>query len=133
MSPFRHELRVRYGECDAQGIVFNAHYLAYFDVAYTELWREAVGSWSEMTGRGYDVVVAESRLRFRAPARFDDIVAIELAPALGRTSITTTARYLRGEELLVEGELRHVVVSTDDWRPVEMPDWLRTGLVRFQP
>ena len=39
--PFSHRLRVRYGECDAQGIVFNANYLAYVDVALTELWREA--------------------------------------------------------------------------------------------
>ena len=41
--PFVHEIRVRYGECDPQGIVFNANYLAYFDVAFTELWRAAVG------------------------------------------------------------------------------------------
>ena len=40
---FRHLLRVRYGECDPQNIVFNANYLLYFDVAFTELWREAVG------------------------------------------------------------------------------------------
>ena len=39
-----HVLRVRFGECDPQGIVFNAHYVAYFDVALTELWREALGS-----------------------------------------------------------------------------------------
>ena len=42
-ASFVHELRVRYGECDPQGIVFNANYLLYFDVAFTELWREAVG------------------------------------------------------------------------------------------
>jgi acyl-CoA thioester hydrolase len=131
MAPFRHELRVRYGECDAQGIVFNAHYLAYFDVAYTELWRAAFGSWSTMTERGYDSVVGEARLRFRAPARFDDVVAIELAPALGRSSITTAVRYLRGDELLVEGELRHVVVTTDTWKPVDMPVWIRDGLAPF--
>ena len=44
-EPFRHSLRVRYHECDPQGIVFNANYLAYHDIAVTELWREAFGSW----------------------------------------------------------------------------------------
>ena len=40
-KPLAHTVRVRYGECDLQGIVFNAHYLSYFDISITELWREA--------------------------------------------------------------------------------------------
>ena len=81
----QHVLRVRYGECDPQGIVFNANYLMYADVAFTELWREAIGPWLEMTERGYDAVVAETRLIFRAPARFDDEIAVGLQIArLGR-------------------------------------------------
>src|SRR5450759_5929888 len=79
--PFVHELRVRYGECDPQGIVFNANYLLYFDVAFTELWRAAVGPWQEMVGRGVDAVVAEANLEFRARARFDD--ELELRAPIG--------------------------------------------------
>src|SRR3954449_4733048 len=98
--PFEHGLRVRYGECDPQGIVFNANYLLYFDVAFTELWREAVGPWSEMTTRGYDAVVGEARLTFRRPARFDDELMLALTVArLGRSSIGTALRVLRGDEL----------------------------------
>ena len=131
-SSFQHSLRVRYGECDPQGIVFNANYLLFFDVAFTELWREAVGPWLEMGERGYDAVVGEARLRFRAPARFDDTLVLDLSiERLGSSSITTGVRILRGEELLVEGELRHVVVSTETWRPVPMPDWIRDGLARY--
>ena len=48
---FDHDLRVRYGECDPQNIVFNANYFLYFDVAFTELWREAIGPWEEMVER----------------------------------------------------------------------------------
>ena len=62
---FRHRLRVRYVECDAQGVVFNAHYLAYFDIGITELWREALGSYQDMLDAGVDVVVAEAGVRFR--------------------------------------------------------------------
>jgi acyl-CoA thioester hydrolase len=134
MPAFRHEMRVRYGECDPQGIVFNANYLAFFDVAFTELWRARIGDWDNMTERGYDAVVAEASMRFRRPARFDDVIALELTvQEIGRSSLRTSVDILRGDELLVEGELRHVVVSTDTWRPAEMPDFIRTGLEPFGP
>ena len=130
--PFVHELRVRYGECDAQGHVFNAHYLSYFDVAYTELFRDAVGPWSAMAQWGVDSVVAEAALRFRAPARFDDVIALALrVERLGRSSVEIAFEVRRGDEVLVEGSVRHVVVSTADWRPAEMPEAVRQGLARF--
>ena len=127
--PFAHELRVRYGECDPQGIVFNANYLLYFDVAFTELWRAAVGPWQEMVQRGIDAVVAEAGLRFRAPARFDDVLALEARVVdLGRTSLTTEIDVVRDGKTLVEGRLRHVVVDTRTWDKTPIPDWVREGL-----
>ena len=136
-APFVHELRVRYGECDLQGIVFNANYLLYFDVAFTELWREAVGPWQEMVQRGVDAVVAHADIDFRAPARYDDVLALSAQVVrLGRTAITTEIDVMRGAELLVAMRLRHVCVSsesTDSAKPVavEIPDWIRDGLRRF--
>jgi acyl-CoA thioester hydrolase len=131
-SPFVHELRVRYGECDPQGIVFNANYLLYFDVAFTELWRAGVGPWQEMVERGIDAVVAEANVRFHAPARFDDELRLRAIVArLGTTSITTRIDVLRGDELLVEGELRHVCVTTDTWGKTDLPEWVRSGLSPF--
>jgi acyl-CoA thioester hydrolase len=131
-APFVHELRVRYGECDPQGIVFNANYLLYFDVAFTELWRAAIGPWQEMVARGIDAVVAEANLSFRAPARYDDELALAAqVTRLGRTAITTEIDVLRGQELLVAGRLRHVCVATDTWRKTDVPDWVRSGLRRF--
>jgi acyl-CoA thioester hydrolase len=131
-KPFVHELRVRYGECDPQGIVFNANYLLYFDVAFTELWRAAVGPWQGMIEHGVDAVVADANLSFRAPARFDDELQLRAQIArLGKTSITTEIDVVRAEELLVAGRLRHVCVATDTWRKTDMPDWIRGGLQRF--
>ena len=131
-APFLHELRVRYGECDPQGIVFNANYLLYFDVAFTEMWRAAVGPWQEMVGRGIDAVVAETHLSFRAPARFDDELVLSVQVArLGTTALTTEIDVMRGEELLLAGWLRHVCVSTDTWRKTDIPTWVRDGLRRF--
>ena len=131
-APFVHELRVRYGECDPQGIVFNANYLLYFDVGFTELWRAAVGPWGEMVEQGFDAVVAESHLSFRAPARFDDDLRLELTVTrLGTTSVTTSIDVIRGEEPLVAGWLRHVCVSTETWSKTELPAHVREGLARF--
>jgi acyl-CoA thioester hydrolase len=123
------ELRVRYGECDPQGIVFNANYLSYFDVAFTELWRAALGSWQDMVERGVDAVVAEANLQFRSPARFDDVLELQAeVTRLGRTSITTEIDVVRDGELLVAGRLRHVIVDAATWKKTEVPDWVRAGL-----
>jgi acyl-CoA thioester hydrolase len=128
-APFVHELRVRYGECDPQGIVFNANYLLYYDVAFTELWRDAVGPWALMNERGIDLVVAEASLRFLAPARFDDVLALSIAvERLGASSLATAWRVRRGGDLLVEGGMRHVCVDASTWTKTELPDWLRAGL-----
>jgi acyl-CoA thioester hydrolase len=134
---FVHELRVRYGECDPQGIVFNANYLLYFDVAFTELWREAVGPWQEMVAKGIDAVVAEANVSFRAAARFDDQLELRAQVAqLGRTAVTTEIDVVRDGELLVAGRLRHVCVSTDSIdetkaSPCPWPSDIRAGLTRF--
>ena len=137
----KHHLRVRYAECDMQGHVFNAHWLAYFDTAYTELWRAAVGDWSQVTGRGIDLVVAEANVSYRAPARFDDEIALAATvERLGTTSITTgfvgrraaaaaTADTTATDgDLLAEGRLVHVVVDAYDFTKREIPGWVREAL-----
>ena len=129
-----HELRVRYGECDPQGIVFNANYLLYFDVAFTEYWRDRVGPWDDMVSFGVDVVVAEANLRFRAPARFDDVLALEVTTEeLGKTSMTTRIDVQRDGELLVEMRLRHVFVDRATWSKTAMPDGIREQLAAPAP
>ena len=126
---FVHELRVRYGECDPQGIVFNANYLLYFDVTFTEYWRDRVGPWDDMVSFGVDVVVAEANLRFRAPARFDDVLALEVTTEeLGKTSMTTRVDVHRDGELLVEMRLRHVFVDRESWSKTDMPQEIRERL-----
>ena len=125
----RHTIRVRYAECDAQGVVFNAHYLAFFDLALTELWRASFGSYAAMVERGVDVVVAEAVVRFRRPAAFDELLDLEIAVTrLGTTSMATSHRITRGGELVVEGEMVHVFVSTDGAGKTPIPEWIRQQL-----
>jgi acyl-CoA thioester hydrolase len=129
---FTHRLRVRFAECDPQGVVFNANYLAYLDVGMTELWRAALGSYQAMLDRGIDMVVVETRLSFHAPARFDDELTLEIAISrLGATSISTDHRVLRGDELIAQGELHHVFVDRQSLSKTEIADWLRTPLSRW--
>ncbi len=128
-EPFVHRLRVRYAECDPQGVLFNANYLAYVDHTITELWRAAYGGYTVMLDQGVDIVVAEANLRFLGSARFDDEIAIEtVVTNVGTTSVTTGYRFLRGEELLLEASLRHVFVDRETGLKTPMPDWAREGL-----
>jgi acyl-CoA thioester hydrolase len=131
-TAFRHPLRVRFAECDPQGIVFNAHYVAWFDVALTELWREALGSWAAMVERGVDAVVAELSVEFRSPARADELVAlVATVEGFGTTSLRSRVDVVRGDELLASGRLRHVFVDAATWTPVPAPDWIRAALAPY--
>ena len=122
-------LRVRYGECDLQGIAFNAHYLTYFDTSMTELWRAAYGSYQVMLDRGVDIVLAEAHLRFRKPARFDDELALSVAVThIGNTSILTSHAARCDGEVVADGDLRHVLVDLKTLEKTPIPAWAREGL-----
>ncbi len=124
-----HRLRVRYGECDPQGVVFNANYFAYFDVALTELWREALGGYAAMMEAGADLQVVEATARYRAPARFDEELDITIEVSrLGTTSMVTTLAVYRDGALLVEGELAHVFVDASTLVKIPIPEAIRSAL-----
>jgi acyl-CoA thioester hydrolase len=129
---FVHRLRVRYGECDPQGVVFNANYFAYFDVVLTEFWRHAIGPYGAMIDQGADLVVGEAKARFLAPAIFDDEIDCELKiTRLGTTAMTTQIDIRRDGEVLVEGELRHVFIDPATKQKRQMPEEIRGGLAPY--
>lgn len=129
MTVFVHRLRVRYSECDQQGVVFNGHYLFYYDNALTELWRDRIGPYQDMVTRGHDVVVAEATLRYRSAARFDELVDISMPVAhLGNTSMIIRPEYRVGDRLVADGEMRHVFVDPSTLVPKPMPDDIRAAL-----
>jgi acyl-CoA thioester hydrolase len=126
---FTHRLRVRYSECDQQGVVFNGHYLFYYDVAITELWRAAVCAWDEAVAQGYDLVVAEARIRYREAARFDDLVDVRMPIArLGTTSMVIRPEFWVGERLIADGEVRHVFIDPATMSKREIPPDVRSAL-----
>ncbi len=128
-SPFVHRLRVRYNECDMQGIVFNSHYYTWMDIGHTELIREVVGPVQDVFYvLGVDVMVAESSARYRASARYDQEIDIEVRlAALTTTSMTTAYTFRHGDVVLAEGSARHVCVSRDSWTKTPWPDEIRSA------
>jgi acyl-CoA thioester hydrolase len=134
-EPFRHRIRVRFNECDGQGVVFYANYLMYFDVAMTELWREAFGTgYAGMIADGTDAMVAEANIRYRASARFDD--ELDLVAAVTRIGTTSTVTHLTAERVadgtvLAEADLRHVFIDPGSLEKREIPDEVRVGMGRY--
>jgi acyl-CoA thioester hydrolase len=135
-EPFRHRIRVRFNECDSQGVVFYANYLVYFDVAMTELWREAFGGsgYAGMIEAGTDAMVTEVTIRYRAPARFDD--EIDLIAAVTRIGTTSTVTRLTAERVvdravLAEADLRHVFIHAGTLEKRVIPDDIRAGMGRY--
>ncbi|RCW46953.1 acyl-CoA thioester hydrolase [Halopolyspora algeriensis] len=130
----RMPLRVRYHECDPQGVVFNAHYLAYADMASFEYLKALFGSHTELVERGVDLVVAESNVRYLAACRFDDELAVAVfTQRIGTTSLVLRFEIRRGAELVTEITNRYAWVDTQTLRPAPPPDDVRETLTRSVP
>jgi acyl-CoA thioester hydrolase len=128
-EPFRHSLRVRYNECDPQNAVFNANYLMYFDIAVSELWREALGSYDAMVDSGIDMVVAEANVRYLSPLRFDeDFEVVVTVSKLGTTSMSSALAVERNGDVVAEGKLRHVFIEAGGGGKTPIPERVRKAL-----
>jgi acyl-CoA thioester hydrolase len=129
-EPFRHSIRVRYGECDPQGVVFNANWLAYFDIVMTELFRERVpGDYTGMLEAGTDMVVAEATVRFLGPAGFDDEIDFDATVTrLGNTAMSTHIEATVAGRPAASGDMRHVFVDSRAGGKKDMPQDVRDGL-----
>lgn len=108
------ELRVRYAETDAMGIVHHATYPVWMELGRSDFLRELGQSYAEWEARGVRLVVNEIRVRFRAPARYDELVQVRtrLAEA-GRRRIVFHYDIERAGTLLAQGESVHLVAGSD--------------------
>ena len=130
----RERLRVRWSETDAQGIVFNGHYLTYFDVAITEYWR-AVGMPypAALEGTGVDLFAVKSTVEYLAPARYDDWIEVGCRAArVGRSSIGFELAIWRDTQPITKGELVYVCADPVERRSVAIPDRLRQAIAAFE-
>src|SRR5688500_18675802 len=122
---FFHRLRVRWAEVDMQNIVFNAHYLMYFDTAVTDYWRTLGLPYQEaMQQLGGDLYVKKATVEFHASARMDDLIDIAMkCGRIGNSSMAFTGAIFRGDELLITCELVYVFAdpASQTSRPVPAP------------
>ena len=125
-------LRVRYAETDQMGVVYYANYLVWFEIGRTDFCLQHGFAYRAMEQEGgLYIMVAEARCRYKAPARYDDEIAL-------RTRLTGMRRRVlifgyevyrqRTDELIAEGETVHVITDREG-RPRSLPDKYRELLL----
>lgn len=121
---FQHTVRARFAETDAMGIVHHAAYLPWLEAARVE-WLRALGHpYDQLRAEGTDMAVVEVQARYRAPARFDDVVTVHLGMGPRARSTFRVAYLLTVDERpIVTAVTAHAAVRPDG-RPTRLPRWL---------
>ena len=129
-APFRYYLRVRYGECDQQGVVYNARYGEYVDLACTEFLRASLAPANCFDG-SFEFQVVRLLIEWTSPARFDDTLEVSVAvQKFGTTSFTLGFEIRRAGEALaiVTAETVNVYVDPKTWAKAPLPEEFRARL-----
>jgi len=109
------DIRVRYAETDAMGIVHHATYPVWMELGRSDFLRELGQSYADWEARGVRLVVNEIRVRFRAPALYDELVQVRTSlQEAGRRKVVFGYRIERAGTLLAEGESVHLVAGSDN-------------------
>jgi acyl-CoA thioester hydrolase len=129
-EPFTYYLRVRYVECDAQRVVFNSRYGEYVDAAMTEFLR-AIGFREQLLSGEIDFQLVKQTTEWRAPARFDQVLAISVIPRhLGNTSFVLATEFrIKGADAVIAAvETVYVLVDTRTLTKTPLPPAFRSAL-----
>ncbi|MGK0269054.1 MAG: acyl-CoA thioester hydrolase [Paraglaciecola sp.] len=131
-KPFTLLLRVRYGECDAQHVVFNARYADYVDIALTEYFRVAVGGFQVLIDKGLDNQVVSLHIDWYSSAKFDDVLALDVSlQKVGNTSYAFDISICDfiSKKIIAKSTSTYVLVDTQSYQKQTVPDWLREKLL----
>ncbi len=133
---FRCRIRVRWAECDAQGIVFNGAYFSYLEVAMAAYYRNLGIALYDPEGRRYfDTATVKATLEYISPALVDDILdAYWRVERIGNSSITTRAEFYnsRSGDLVLKAEVIHVDYDSDAGTSRPVPDDMRLLIETFE-
>jgi acyl-CoA thioester hydrolase len=133
---FRLLLRVRFGECDMQGVVFNPRYLDYVDIAITEYLRVIWGGVDDLLSRDIDSQTVRQAIDWKGSARVDEILVILMDTArIGTTSFAIHSEFRRFEsgDLIARAESVYVLISAAKRTKAEIPGKERSALERGAP
>jgi acyl-CoA thioester hydrolase len=129
----RHEVRVIFGDTDQMGVVYYANYLRYFEGARAAYWRALGKSYKDLEAWGIALPVVEAHCAYRRPARYEDVLAVEVwVSQLRAASLRFAYRVSRGDEPIAEGMTRHAVVGGDG-RLRALPPVLRDAIPPISP
>jgi acyl-CoA thioester hydrolase len=121
----RTDVRVRFAETDAQGVVHHANYLVWFELARVEFLERFAGGYQRLRDEGIESLLVEANVRFISPARFDERLVVH-----SRCLDVRGARFKfeyaveRDGVLLAEGYTAHGTVDAATMRPTRTPQWL---------
>jgi acyl-CoA thioester hydrolase len=135
IDAFQLLLRVRYSECDAQGIVFNARWSEYVDVAAGELCRALFGA-IDPTQTGTDWKLVKQTLEWKASGRYDDVLDIRVrCVRVGTTSFTLATEFRRhpDDAVIVTAETVYVLIHPALGTKRRVPDQQRIAFERGAP
>jgi acyl-CoA thioester hydrolase len=130
---FNTDVTVRFAETDAQGVVHNANYLIWFEVARVAYLAEYAGGYSAIREQGIESFVLESHVRFLQPAHFDDRLRIhtrvgEVRGARFRFDYEIT----RDGAVIADGWTSHACVDAKTLRPTRIPGTLADAIARAE-
>ncbi len=129
MADFRFYLRVRYGECDAQKVVFNARYGDYTDLAVTEYLR-ALGFGAALVDGSFDYQLVKQTTEWKSPARFDDVIEATVHGAhVGNSSFTIACEFRRAGTTMVLARSETVYVMIDGGGKTPVPQPTREAIL----
>ena len=131
---FSERLRVRWAEIDAQKIVFNGHYLMYFDTAVAGYWRALAMPYAQtMEHLGGDLFVRKASVDYLGSARYDDLLDIGLrCERIGSSSLRFIGAVFRADQLLVSCELVYVFADPRAQTSRPVPAALRSVIEAFE-
>ncbi|TGL24024.1 acyl-CoA thioesterase [Leptospira yanagawae] len=122
-NQFVYQLRIRYSEVDTQGIVFNANYLNYLDVAITEYFRAKGISYTEfMEKYQLDFHVIQSLIDYRNGAKFVEVMEVQLEPSYQSSKVFWEFQMKIGEKRICSGILTYITVSHVTKKIVSLPE-----------
>ena len=133
---FHLSLRVRWAECDLQGIVYNACYVTYLEVAQVDYFRNlGILIYDERQRTSFDTATVKATLEFKAPAKLDEMIDVYTrVPYIGSSSFTMETEIYREDSdvLLVKAEVVYVNYDADQGEARPVPDDVRTRINQFE-
>lgn len=133
---FQYRLRVRYAECDAQSVVFNARYADYVDLAMNEYIRTLFGNYQRLLERDLDIQVVSMTLNWQAPAHFDDVLCVNVTTGrLGNSSFSVSLAFYdhASGKAIATTEITYVMIVPSRGGKTPIPEDLRSLLAAGAP